>query len=130
MWIFMLTCSSCPAHFPDGTQVSEDLNSLLVLSAAEPNSGLHDSSAAMAVTAQGLTGASGATASLQKDLVWNFSLRSLGSADGSAYSLREYYVDSLAVIFWGQASYQMLVRGLPHTLPERYEALIFAFLKK
>ena len=55
---------------------------------------------------------------------------SQGPADGSAYSLREYYVDSLAVIFWGQASYQMLVRGLPHTLPERYEALIFAFLKK
>ena len=75
MWIFMLTCSSCPAHFPDGTQVSEDLNSLLVLSATEPNSGLRDSSVAMAVTAQGLTGPSGATVSLQKDLVWNFSLR-------------------------------------------------------
>ena len=55
---------------------------------------------------------------------------SLDPADGSAYTRREYYVDSLAVIFWGQASYQMLVRGLPCTLPERYEALIFAFLKK
>lgn len=71
----MLTYSLCPAHFPDGTQVSENLKSLLVLGAAEPNSGLRDSNMAMAVTAQGLTGASGTTTSLQKDLVWNFSPR-------------------------------------------------------
>lgn len=126
----MLTYSLCPAHFPDGTQVSENLNSSLVSGTAEPNSGLRDSNVVKAVTAQGLTGASGATASLQRTSCGISHRGSRGPADGSAYSLREYYVDSLAVIFWGQASYQMLVRGLPHTLPERYEALIFAFLKK
>ena len=71
----MLTYSLCPAHFPDGTQVSENLNSSLVSGTAEPNSGLRDSNVVKAVTAQGLTGASGATASLQKDLMWNFSPR-------------------------------------------------------
>ena len=74
----MLMYSLYPAHFPDGTQVSENLNSSLVSGTAEPNSGLRDSNVAKAVTAQGLTGASGATASLQKGLVWNLSPRLLG----------------------------------------------------
>lgn len=87
-----------------GPRVSEDLNSLLVLLALLNPTQVMTPARRWQSQLKGLTGASGATASLQKDLVWNFSLRSLGSADGSAYSLREYYVDSLAVIFWGQAN--------------------------
>lgn len=83
----------------------------------------------MAVTAQGLTGALGPPPSLQKDLVefltevpglcrW-FCLFSKGVSCGFTCSH-----------FLGAGVLPDAGTRPPHTLPERYEALIFAFLKK